>query len=47
MKIMASEIDNTLEGINTRSDAAEDRISGLEDKVENNTQAQQPKEKNF
>ena len=39
------EINNTLEGINSRSVEAEDQTSGLEDKVEKNAQAEQPKEK--
>ena len=34
----------TLEGINNRSDAAEDCIRDLEDKVEKNAQADQQKE---
>ena len=35
------EINNTLEGLNSRSVEAEDQTSGLEDKVEKNTQAVQ------
>ena len=37
MKNAISEIKNTLEGINSRLDEAEDFISDLEDKVEENT----------
>ena len=36
---------NTVEGIKCRLDEAEDRISELEGKVENNTQKEQEKEK--
>ena len=38
MKNTISEIKNTLEGIKIRPDEAEDLISKLEDKVEENTQ---------
>ena len=38
-------INNKLEGINSRLDEAEDQISNLEDKVEENTQAEQQKGK--
>ena len=34
-----SDIRNTLEGIKSRLDEAEDQISGLEDKVEKNIQS--------
>ena len=37
------EINNTLEGTNSRWDEAENCISDLEDKVEENTQAKQQK----
>ena len=37
---------NTLEGITSRLDEAEDQISELEDKVERNTQVEQKHEKN-
>ena len=40
-----SEINNILERINSRLDEAEDQISVLEDKVENNNQEEQQKEK--
>ena len=36
---------NTVEGIKSRLDEAEDRISELEDKVEKNTQKEQEKQK--
>ena len=35
---------NTLEGINSRLDEAEDQIRDLEDKVAENTQSEQKKE---
>ena len=38
-------MNNTLEGTNSRLDEAEDWISDLEDKVEENIQAEQQKEK--
>ena len=37
MNNIISEIKNTLEGITSRVDEAEDQISKLEDKVEKNT----------
>ena len=40
-----SELKNTVEGIKTRLDEAEDQISKLEDKVEKNTKNEQEKEK--
>ena len=46
IKTAISEINNTLEGKNSRSDEAEDWISVLEDKVEKKiNQAEQQKEK--
>ena len=45
MKNAISEINNTLEGMNSQLDEAQDQISDLEDKVENNTPAEQQKEK--
>ena len=39
------EINNTLGGINSRLDEAENQICDLEDKAEENTQAGQQKEK--
>ena len=36
---------NTLEGINSRLDEAEDWMSDMEDKVTGNTQSEQQKEK--
>ena len=36
---------NTVEGMKTRPDEAEDQISELEDKVDKNTQKEQEKEK--
>ena len=42
---MQSERNNILKTINSRLDEAEDQISGLEDKVEKSTQAEQQKEK--
>ena len=47
IKYAISEINNILKGINSRLDEADDRISVLEDKVENDTQADQQKEKKF
>ena len=38
------EINDTLEGINSRLDKAEDQISDLEDKVGKNTLAEEQKE---
>ena len=38
MKNIISELQNTVEGIKSRLDEAEDWISELEDKVEKNTQ---------
>ena len=39
-------MNNTLEGINSRLDEAEDQISNLEDKIKRkNTPAEQPKQK--
>ena len=38
---------NTVEGMKSRLDEAEDRISELEDKVEKNTQKEQEKEKSL
>ena len=40
-----SEIKNILEGITSRLDDAEDRISELQDKVAKNTQIEQEKKK--
>ena len=45
MKYTITEMKNTLEGINRRLDEAGDRISDLEDKVAENTQSEQQKEK--
>ena len=42
MKNAISEINNTLEGINSRFDETGDQISDLENKVQKNTQAVQP-----
>ena len=42
-----SEIKYTLEGINSRLDDAEDRISGLEDKEDKNIQSEQKEKKNM
>ena len=44
---VVSEINNTVERINSKLDEAEDCISDLENKVEKNIQAEQQKEKNF
>ena len=45
MKITTFELKNTVEGIQSRLDEAEDWTSELEDKVEKNTQNEQDKEK--
>ena len=45
MKHTIPELKNTVQGIKTRLDEAEDQISKLEDKVEKNTQNKQEKEK--
>ena len=45
MKNAITEIKNTSKGIDRRSDEAENRISNLEDKVTENTQWEQQKEK--
>ena len=45
MKNTISEIKNTLEGITSRLDVAEDSISEVEEKAERNTQVQQLHEK--
>ena len=45
IKKSQSEMKNTLEGINSRLGEAEDRISDFEDKVAENTQSDQQKEK--
>ena len=45
MKNTISEIKNTLEGITSRLDEAEDEIGKLEYKVERNTQVEQLNEK--
>ena len=45
MKNAVSQINNTLEGINSRLHEAADQICGLEDKVRKNTQAEPQKEK--
>ena len=42
---LISELKNTVEGIKSRLDEAEDQISKLEHKVEKNTQNEQEKEK--
>ena len=41
MQNTISEIKNTLEGITSRLDEAEDQISALENKVERNTEVEQ------
>ena len=45
MKNNISELENTVEGMKSRLDEAEDWISELEDKVEKNTQKEQEKKK--
>ena len=45
MKNTISEIKNTLEGITSRLDEAEDQVSELEDKWERNAQIEQLHEK--
>lgn len=45
MKNTITKNKNTLEGINSRVDEAEDQISRLEDKVTENTQVEQQQEK--
>ena len=45
MKNTISEIKNTLGGITSRQDEAEDRVSELEHKVERNTQIEELHEK--
>ena len=47
MKNAITEIKNTLEGINSRLDKAEDEIIGLENKVAGNTQSEKQKENGF
>ena len=47
MKNTISERKNTLEGINSRLNEAEDLISNLKDKVVVNTKSKQQKKKNF
>ena len=47
MRNTISQIRNTLEGINSRQDEAEDQISVLENKVVENIQTDQNKEKRF
>ena len=45
MKSIISELKNTVEGMKSRLDEAEDWFSELQDKVEKNTQKDQEKEK--
>ena len=45
MKNTLNEIKNSLEGINSRINEAEERISGLEDKIVEITTTEQTKEK--
>ena len=45
MKNTISELKNTVEGIKSRLDEADDQSSELKDKVEKNTQTEQEKEK--
>lgn len=45
MKNNQSEMKNTLESINSRSDEAEDQISNLEDEAVENTQLEHKKRK--
>ena len=45
MKITISELKNTVEGIQSRLEEAEDWVSELEDKVEKNSQTEQINEK--
>ena len=45
MKNTKTEMKNTLERINSRIDEAENGISNLEDKIAENTQSEQPQEK--
>ena len=47
IKNAVSEINNTLEGVNSGLDESENWINDLEDKVEKNTQAEQQKEKKW
>ena len=45
MNIIIPEMMNTLEGINSRLDEAQDKISNLEDKVGGDSQSEQQREK--
>ena len=45
MKTTITKMKTTSEGINSRVDEAEDRITNLDDKVLENTQSKQQKEK--
>ena len=45
MQNTITEMNNTLKGINSRFDEAEDQISNLENKVEKNIQSKQQKER--
>ena len=47
MKNSISDMKNTLEGINSRLDEAEDQISNLVGKIAENTQSEHQKEKRF
>ena len=47
MKNTISELKNTVEGIKSRLDEAEDWITKLVDRVKKNTQKEQEKEKTF
>ena len=47
MKNTTSEIKNTLEGMNSSLEEAEDQISDLEDRGEKNTQSEHQKQKSF